>query len=96
MFEFVKDQFPVPCQHPSCPLIHKRFFTASMDNTPYWETVDLPGGGQTTVRVTGFHEVTRTQWLVLLDGERYGDPYDTRKEAKDEAERLNAQQEASS
>lgn len=55
-----KNEYTVPCEHPMCDTLHRRF-----------------GPG---------HEVTRTEWVILEDGERKGwagriDPFPTKREA---------------
>jgi hypothetical protein len=74
----VKDSFESPCDHPMCALLHARFHEGTETRT---EWVDLPNGGRTLVTVRGVHEKTNHQWLVLRNGQRVGNAWDTKREA---------------
>ncbi len=87
VYEVVRDEFPVPCSHPACALLHKRYHEGSEWS---YETAELPNGELRRVRVQGVHEATRTQWLVLRNGVRVDDaePRDTKREAMAELARV--------
>lgn len=75
------DEWPVPCTHPSCWLIHKRYYEGAETTL---EEVMYPSGDVRREYVTGYHDVMRGHWLVMHNGERVDDidPSDTKREAK--------------
>ena len=80
----VQDEFESPCEHPQCALLHRRYFTGTERNDQW---VTMPNTGeQRRVSVVGWHEKTNRQWVVLRNGVRVADAYDTKREAVREAE----------
>lgn len=78
VYEVERGDYEMPCGHPMCALLHKRFHTGS-EMSDEW--VDLPNGDRRLVRVRGIHEKIVRQWIILRDGERVGEAYDTKRDA---------------
>lgn len=72
-----RDEFESPCEHPLCDQLHRRFMTT--------ETVThLVQGWNSSQMVTETireHSKTVRQWVVLRNGKRVADAYDTKREA---------------
>lgn len=83
VFTVERGDYPMPCDHPMCALLHRRFREGSEMHD---EWVSLPNGEDRLVRVRGVHEKTVRQWIILRDGVRVGDAYDTKREALSAAE----------
>lgn len=81
----VRSDFESPCEHPQCALLHRRFFTGTERNDQ-WVSMPITGE-QRRFNVVGWHEKTNRQWVVLRNGSRVADAYDTKREAVREAEK---------
>lgn len=81
-WQVVKNEWGVPCSHPSCAILHKRLAKEPYaDGAVHTEWATRPGGIDVRVQTRYWHEVTRFDWIVLHNGERVGDPSDTKREA---------------
>ena len=80
-YEVVRDEYPVPCEHPLCALLHRRFHEGTEVSD---ELVQFANGTEKWVRVRGIHEKMNREWIILLDGRRVGSAHATKRDAQRE------------
>lgn len=88
--EVVKDVHEVPCEHVACDLMHRHLYNEEIMGGPTLITVYNMEGRDMGLRYESrFHMIRRTQWVVLVNGERVGDAHDRKRDAVAEAMRLH-------
>lgn len=90
-YKVVREQYGVPCSHPSCPILHAHLANVEYE-TPQQVRSYLPNGASISLKVRRWHEVTRTGWYVIdtQTGERAGtgEEYQLKRDAMVEMNRL--------
>jgi hypothetical protein len=84
-YEVVKQEWEDACQHPACDFAHRHLYNANRPESALIEVWNLRGEYVGVRREGRYHEITRTEWVILLDGKRVGDSHGTRREARAEA-----------
>lgn len=85
VWEVVKDSYEVPCEHIACDQVHRHLYNASLAERTLIEVYNLHGEYVGSRWETRYHEVTRTFWVILRNGERVGSAHATKRAALAEA-----------
>lgn len=87
-YEVVKDEYDIPCDFVACATMHRHLHNERYER-PQTEFVAHPVTGETkTVRVATWHNLTKHQWVILLNGVRVGDAHDRKRDAVAEVTRF--------
>lgn len=87
-------EYGTPCDHYACESVHRRFANVRYDEPQWVEVVRMDGTVKGRERRTHWHEVVRVEWKVIGPDGFMVETFDTRREAKAEADRLNSASEA--
>lgn len=86
VYEVVRDEYDVPCEHPACDVMHRHLYNSEYaDGSRLIDLYNMQGEWIGQRRESRYHTRTVRQWIILRDGERVGDAHDTKREALAEA-----------
>lgn len=86
VYEVVKNEYEVPCEHPACPVMHAHLDNVTFDHVELCEYTDLRTGEQKSVWKRTGHLKTNIEWVIVKDGERapesgLDEAFDTKRDA---------------